>query len=312
MARSTRAPRPAQSASQRVSSAGPAALVPLGSASTTIDRRRRAERLARPASGPARGSARFGHAPQLGGAADAGASGRSEGAGSRAWRHRLRRAAGARKSDRARQRCAISHTRSGAGRIIGMPMERRRRQRPGLPAGAGRDRAPPPARLRRGRRGAQLLPRGRPPAHLAVGAQPPDQLAREADRLRPAAPLDPPGRAHARRRGAARAHPQPARGRRRGRLDDPIGGRRARLPPRPVLGAGVRHRRARDLARRPPCRDRGPVRPVPAARGDRGRAGQRGRRRLVSDRPRPRHGRPPSSTCTAAATPSAPPTATGA
>ena len=69
---------------------------------------------------------------------------------------------------------------------------------------------------------------------------------------------------------------------------DPVGGRRARVPPRPVLGAGVRHRRFRDLARRAPRRDRGPVRPVPTARRDRGRAGERRRRCLVSDQHRPR------------------------
>ena len=45
---------------------------------------------------------------------------------------------------------------------------------------------------------------------------------------------------------------------------------------------------SRDLARRAPRRDRGSVRPVPTARGDRGRAGQRRGRRLVSDRPRRR------------------------
>ena len=49
----------------------------------------------------------------------------------------------------------------------------------------------------------------------------------------------------------------------------------------------------RDLARRSPRRDRGAVRPVPAARRDRRRAGQRRRRRLVSDRHRPEPRRRP-------------------
>ena len=90
------------------------------------------------------------------------------------------------------------------------------------------DRAAPPARVRRRRRGAQLRPRGRAALRLPAGAEPADPRARAARRLRAAAALDAPGRADARRRGAARPRARAAARRRRGRLRDAVGRRRAR------------------------------------------------------------------------------------
>ena len=113
----------------------------------------------------------------------------------------------------------------------------RRGERGRPPAGAGGDRAAPPARLRRCRRGAQLRAGGRAPLHHPAGAQPADPHARATARLHTAAALDASRRADRRRRRTPRSGPpDPARGRCH-RVDRAVRRRRTRRADGATLGA---------------------------------------------------------------------------
>ena len=124
----------------------------------------------------------------------------------------------------------------------------------------GRARAAPSALLRRGRRGAQLLPRGRPAAHGRVAAEPGDPAARGRARRRAVHAHDAPRRADRRRGGgcsptaAPRCRPSTPRSRTRCGRDAACSGR---------CGSAPRPRRATRSARR--C-SRGCARSTPGSR----------------------------------------------